>query len=179
MLKVEDTVVVVIDIQTKLWNVMYEKEALLENAHKLVKGMQVMGVPIIWTEQNPQGLGPTVPDLAQLVPGFQPIPKLYFSCCQEKEFQQTINGLKRKSVLVCGIEAHICVFQTSMELLGSGFEVQVVADVVSSRIERNRDITLSRLQSEGVKLTTSEMAIYELLKSAGSPQFKEMLRVVK
>lgn len=168
-----------IDIQEKLWNVMHEKEALLENALKLVKGMQVMGVPIIWTEQNPKGLGATVPSLMQLVPGFQALPKFSFSCCQDKGFQQSINALKRKQILICGIEAHICVYQTSMELLSSGYEVHVVADVVGSRVVRNRDIALNRLQSEGAKLTVSEMVMYELLQTAESPAFKEILKVIK
>ena len=179
MLKPENTVLVIIDIQGKLWNVMSEKEALLENAQKLVKGVQVLGVPVILTEQNPKGLGPTLPELMQLLPTAQPVPKFSFSCCQDKGFQQAIGALNRKQVLICGIEAHICVYQTTMELLSSGYEVQSVADVVSSRVVRNRDITLSRLQSEGAKLTVSEMALYELLQTAENPKFKEMLKVIK
>jgi nicotinamidase-related amidase len=179
MLKPENTVLVMIDMQGKLWNVMYEKEALLENAQKLVKGIQVLGVPVVLTEQNPKGLGPTLPELMQFLPETQAVPKFSFSCCQDKGFQQALSALKRKQVLICGIEAHICVYQTALELLGSGYEVQVVADVVSSRVVRNRDITLSRLQSEGAKLTVSEMALYELLQTAESPRFKEMLKVIK
>jgi nicotinamidase-related amidase len=179
MLKPENTVLVMIDMQGKLWNVMYEKEALLENAQKLAKGVQLLGVPVILTEQNPKGLGPTLPELMQYLPEIKPLPKLSFSCCQDKSFHQSIAALKRKQVLICGIEAHICVYQTALELLSSGYEVQVVADVVSSRAVRNRDITLSRLQSEGAKLTVSEMAIYELMQTAESPLFKEMLKVIK
>jgi nicotinamidase-related amidase len=179
VLKIDNTVLVIIDIQGKLWNVMHEKEALLENAQKLVKGMQVMGVPVVLTEQNPKGLGPTVPELIQLMPAVKPISKLEFSCCRNRDFQQALDDLKRKQVLICGIESHICVYQTTLALLSSGYEVQVVADVVSSRIVRNRDIALTRLQSEGAKLTVSEMALYELLQTAESPLFKEMLKVVK
>jgi nicotinamidase-related amidase len=179
MLKMESTAVVIIDIQGKLWNVMYEKEILLENAQKLVKGMKVLGVPIVLTEQNPKGLGPTVPELQQLMPEVQPIPKYCFSCCQDPGFQQALQKLNRKQILICGIETHICVYQTALELQNAGYAVQVVADVVSSRVARNRDITLDRLQSEGIKLTCAEMAIYELLKTAESPLFKEMLKVVK
>jgi nicotinamidase-related amidase len=179
MLKLENTVLVIIDIQGKLWNVMYEKEALLENAQRLVKGLQVLGVPIILTEQNPRGLGPTAPELMQLMPQVQPIAKFAFDCCQDKGFQQAINNVRRKEVLICGIESHICVYQTALELLNSGYEVQVVADAVSSRAPKNRDISLARLQSEGAKLTVTEMALYELLQTAENPQFKEMLKVVK
>ena len=179
MLKLDNTALVIIDIQGKLWNVMYEKEALLENAQKLAKGMQVLGVPIILTEQNPKGLGPTVPELVQLLPDVKPIPKFEFSCCRNRDFQQALDNLKRKQILICGIESHICVYQTTLALLSSGYEVQVVADVVSSRVVRNREIALTRVQSEGAKLTTSEMALYELLQTAESPQFKEMLKVIK
>ncbi len=179
MLKLDNTALVIIDIQGKLWNVMYEKEALLENAQKLVKGMQVLGIPIILTEQNPKGLGPTVPGLIQLMPEVKPLPKFHFNCCQDKGFAQAISDLNRKQILICGIESHICVYQTTLELLGQGYEVQVVADVVSSRVVRNRDIALTRMQSEGAKLTATEMAIYELLQTAESPKFKEMLKVVK
>lgn len=179
MLKPENTVLVIIDIQGKLWNVMHEKEALLENAQKLAKGVQVLGVPVILTEQNPKGLGPTMPELMQCLPGVKPVSKFSFSCCREKGFQQALVDLNRKQVLICGIEAHICVYQTTLELLDSGYEVQVVADVVSSRSVRNRDVTLNRLQIEGAKLTVSEMALYELLQTAQNPVFKEMLKVIK
>ncbi len=179
MLKTDNTLLIIIDIQGKLWNVMQEKEALLENAQKLVKGMHILKVPIILTEQNPKGLGPTLPELTQLMPEVQPIPKFSFSCCQDKGFQQALRESGRKQILICGIESHICVYQTAMELISSGYEVQMVADVVSSRVASNRDITLNRVQSEGIKLTSSEMAIYELLRTAESPQFKEMLKVIK
>jgi nicotinamidase-related amidase len=179
MLNRDNTALVMIDIQSKLWNVMHEKEVLLENAQKLVKGMQILGIPIILTEQNPKGLGPTVPELAQSMPEVKPLSKMEFSCCRNREFQQTLDKLMRRQILICGIESHICVYQTALALLGLSYEVQVVADVVSSRAVRNRDIALSRLQSEGAKLTVSEMALYELLGTAESPQFKEMLRVIK
>lgn len=179
MLKLDNTALVIKDIQGKLWNVMHEKEAFLENAQKLVKGMQVLGVPIIMTEQNPKGLGATLPELMQLMPEVKPMTKFSFNCCQDEGFQQAINNLKRKQILICGIEAHICVYQTALGLLSSGFEVQIVADVVASRAVRNRDIALTRMQSERVKLTTTEMVIYELLQTAENPKFKEILKVIK
>jgi len=179
MLTRDNTVLVIIDIQGKLWNVMHEKDDLLNNAQKLVKGMRVLDIPIILTEQNPNGLGPTLPELMELMPEVKPIPKFSFSCCLDAGFQQALKNSNRKQVLICGIEAHICVYQTSLELIAAGYEVQVVADVVSSRVVRNRDIILSRLQSEGAKLTVTESAIYELLQTAQSPSFKELLKVIK
>jgi nicotinamidase-related amidase len=179
MLVQENTVLVIVDIQGKLWNIMHEKELLLENARRLVTGAGILGIPIILTEQNPKGLGPTLPELTQLMPEVKPIPKFSFSCCQNEGFYRVLNDLNRKQVLICGIESHICVYQTTLELLKSGYEVQVIADVVSSRVVRNREIALARMQSEGAKLTVVEMLLYELLRTAESPQFKEMLKVVK
>ncbi len=179
MLKLENTAVVIIDMQTKLWNVMSDKDTLLANVQKLVKGIQVLGVPIVLTEQNPQGLGPTMPELMQLMPDVKPLAKFCFSCHQDQNFDQTIFKLKKQQLLICGIESHICVYQTTLDLLSHGYEVQVIADAVSSRVPLNRDITLTRLQSEGAKLTTVEMVLYELLQTAENPKFKEMLKVVK
>jgi nicotinamidase-related amidase len=173
------TVLVIIDIQTKLWNVMHEKSALLENAQKIVKAMRVLSVPVILTEQNPQGLGPTVPELMRCMPEVKPLPKFCFNCCQDSGFQHELNRLNRKQVLICGIESHICVHQTVLELISMGYEVQVVADIVSSRVLANKEAALARMQSEGAKLTVTEMAIFELLGTAESPLFKEILKVIK
>ena len=179
MLKTANTVLVLIDVQGKLWNVMEEKEALLANLQKLVRGIRLLELPVILTEQNPRGLGPTLPELAQEMPEAVALPKFCFSCYQEKRFHESLVALNRKQVLICGIEAHICVYQTAMELLENGYEVQVVADGVSSRTAKNRDIALSRIQSEGARLTTVEMALFELLQTAENARFKEMSRIIK
>lgn len=179
MFSTDTTVLVLIDIQGKLWNVMFEKEALLDNLQKLVKGIRLLGVPALLTEQNPRGLGPTVPELTQLLPETQPLPKFCFSCWQDSGFHAALAALNRKQVLVCGIEAHICVYQTVLELLKNGYEVQVLVDGVSSRTAKNRDTALTRVQSEGAKLTTVEMALFELLGTAESPSFKELSRIIK
>jgi nicotinamidase-related amidase len=179
MLNLENTALIIIDIQGKLLNAMYEKEALLENSLKLIKGFRVLGVPMVLTEQNPKGLGPSLDEVIQVLPETRPIPKYTFNCCQNKEFMTTLSSMNRKQVLICGIEAHICVYQTGLDLMNSGYEVQIVADAVSSRVAKNRDIALSRLQNEGAKLTVSEMAIYELLQTSENPKFKDLLKVIK
>jgi nicotinamidase-related amidase len=179
MLNIADSALVMIDIQGKLLNVMFEKEALLDNAQKLLKGLQILGVPVLLTEQNPKGLGPTQPELLQLLPNTPALPKYCFSCSRDVGFSAALASLKRKQLLLCGIEAHICVYQTAMELLAKGYEVQIVADVVSSRTARNRDIALSRLQAEGAKLTSVEMALFELLGTAENVNFKEISRTIK
>jgi len=173
------TVLVIVDIQGKLWNVMHEKSSLLENTQKLIKAMRVLSVPIILTEQNPQGLGPTLPELMQCMPEVKALPKFAFSCYQDPGFKQDLSRINRKQVLICGIESHVCIYQTTLDLLNQGYEVQVVADAVASRAQANKEAALARMQSEGAKLTVTEMAIFELLGSAGSPLFKEILKVIK
>ncbi len=179
MLKLENTVLIVIDMQTRLWNVMHEKEQLLENMQKLLKGAQLLGLPIVLTEQNPDGLGPTIPELKQIIPQVNPLPKFCFSCFQDESFVRAIQVLNRKQLLVCGIESHICVYQTAMDLLSQKFELQIIAYAVSSISPRNREITLMRMQSEGARLTTVEMLLFELLQTARSPQFKELSRIIR
>jgi nicotinamidase-related amidase len=179
MLKINNCLLVLIDIQTKLWNAMSDKEALSANTQKLLKALKVLEVPLIATEQNPRGLGPTLPELGTLLGTVRPLPKSCFSCLEDAGFKQALQEANRRQILICGIETHICVYQTALDLLSAGYEVQVVADCVSSREASNRDIALSRMQAEGAKLTTSEMAIYELLKTAESPKFREILQIIK
>jgi len=179
MLQLDSTVLVVIDVQDKLFRVMPEREALAASLRKLVRGAQVLGVPVILTEQNPKGLGPTIAELADLMPGIQPIPKFSFSCCGEERFLRELEALGRRQVLLAGIELHICVYQTALDLLASGYEVQVVADCVTTRLLENREIGLTKLRDSGAGLTTAEMALFELLKTAEGDVFKEISRIVK
>jgi nicotinamidase-related amidase len=179
MLSSNTTLLVVIDVQEKLLRVMHEKEKLVENLQKLIKGAIALGVPIIMTEQNPAGLGETIPELAQLAPEISPVPKFCFSCLGEAEFQQELNRLNRKQVLLAGIETHICVYQTAVELVNAGYEVQVVADCVSSRTRRNSEIGLQKAREAGASITSVETALFELLKVAKGDTFKEISRIVK
>ena len=179
MLTTENTVLIVIDIQEKLTRVMHQKEYFLENLKKLIRGVQVLGIPIILTEQNPRGLGATVPEVAGLVPGLQPIAKFSFSCCGDPRFTQELAALNRKQVLLAGIETHVCVYQTTPDLLNQGYQVQIVADAVASRTGENKDIGLERMKSEGASLTSTETVLFELLKVAEGTVFKEISKIVK
>jgi nicotinamidase-related amidase len=179
MLEVGSCALVVIDIQGKLAQLMYRKEALFENAQKLIKGAQILEVPIIVTEQYPKGLGPTIPEIAALFPNFKPLPKVAFSCCGDEGFRQELMVVNRRQILICGIETHVCVYQTTVDLLASGYEVEVVADVVSSRTAENREIALQRIRDEGAGTTSVEMALFELMKAAEGPKFKEVSKIVK
>jgi nicotinamidase-related amidase len=179
MLSPDNAVLAVIDIQGKLAQLMNQKEMVFDNAQRIVKGAQILGIPIIVTEQNPKGLGPTIPEIAALFRQFQPLPKFSFSCCADPGFSQALKALKRKQVLITGIEAHVCIYQTSLDLMSLGHEVYVVSDVVSSRTAENRVVALQRMRDEGVKITSTEMALFELLKTAEAPQFKDVSRIVK
>lgn len=179
MLAREYTILIIVDVQGKLAHLMHQKEALFENLQRIIKGAQVLGIPILWVEQNPEGLGPTIPEVAHLLPDVQPIRKLSFSCCGSDRFVEALEATKRAQVLLAGIEAHVCVYQTAVDLLGLGYDVQIVADAVSSRTAQNRQIGLVRASGAGATLTTVEMALFELLKVAKGPEFREILKIVK
>ncbi len=179
MFTVGNTALLVIDVQVKLAHLMYGKEEFVENLRKVIKGAQVLGIPIIWTEQNPRGLGPTIPEIKELLPDNRPITKFSFSCCGEGDFMEELRRQNRKQILITGIEAHICVYQTAMDLLGLGYEVEVVADAVSSRVAGNKRIGLEKVRDGGGRLTSTETAIFELLRVAEGERFKEILQIMK
>lgn len=179
MLATDNTVLVLIDFQERLFPAMHDKEKLLQSVLKLIRGAKVLGVPIILTEQYPKGLGPTVPEIKELLPGIKPVEKVSFDCCDEAAFVTSLESLKRKQVLIAGIEAHICVYQTAMALLRSGYQVQVVGDCISSRDPEDRLVSLFRMGAGGISPTTLEMALFELLKVARGDKFKEISNIVK
>ena len=175
----ETTVLVAIDFQERLSPVMHEKEKLLRQALKLIQGIKVMEIPVILTEQYPKGLGPTLPDITELLPDIKPIEKTCFNCCDSEAFLNALGATGRKQVLLCGIEAHICVYQTAFALARAGYEVQVVADGVASRHPENKKISLVKLGNAGISPTTVEMALFELLKVASGGRFKQISNIVK
>jgi nicotinamidase-related amidase len=174
-----NTALLVIDMQERLFPAMHEKEKLLRNMLKLIRGAQVLEIPIVLTEQYPKGLGPTLPEIKELLTNVSPIEKVSFNCCDEEVFCQALGALKRKQVLVAGIEAHICVYQTAVALSRSGYEVQVVGDCVASREPGNKLVALFRMGAAGVSPTTVEMALFELLRVAKGDKFKQISNIVK
>jgi nicotinamidase-related amidase len=179
MLTSDKSVLVVIDMQGKLAQSMYRKELLFENVEKIIKGAQVLGIPMLLTEQNPKGLGPTIPEVSDLMPNVRRIPKLSFSCCGDELFLKELSALQRCQVLLTGIEAHVCLYQTTVDLVASGYEVHVVADAVSSRTAENRDIGLQKMKDAGASMTSVETVLFELLRVAEGYRFKEILNIVK
>lgn len=177
MLSVDQSVLFVIDIQGNLYASMQDKVFLLENLKKLISGVMVVGVPIVVTEQIK--IGPTIPEIAALTGAFKPFVKGEFSCLGNDSVMNHLKGMKKRQVIVSGIEAHVCVYQTTLDLLERGYEVHVVADAVSSRTQRNREIALERMVQEGAKLASTEMVLFELIRTAEDPRFKDIFRTVK
>ena len=180
MLVVENSLLVVIDVQGKLAQSMSEKELMFESLHKIINGTQLLEIPILLTEQNPEGLGPTLPGIAQLLTDVKPIAKFCFSCCGSEEFTQKLALANRRQILLAGIESHVCVYQTARDLLDlMGYEVHIVTDAVSSRTIHNKEVGLARMKEEGAILTSAEMALFELLRVAEGEQFKKLIKIVK
>ena len=179
MLTVADSVLLVIDVQEKLFRVMHQKEQLADNLQRLIKGIKILEIPILVTEQYPQGLGPTIPEIAQLLTDVKPFPKVSFSCCGDESFLQAFKQLNRKQVLIAGIESHICVYQTAADLITAGYEVFVVGDAVSARTEQNKNTGIKMMLQSGAKLTGTEAALFELLKVAKGDKFKAISQIVK
>ena len=179
MLEIPNCGLIVVDVQGKLAQLMVDKDALFKNTTILIQAAKVLDIPILWCQQVPDALGPTVPEIAELLTGHEPIDKASFSCCGEEKFNAELDKLGRKQILLCGIETHVCIYQTAMDLMARGFDVTVVADAVSSRTEQNKQIALTRLGAEAAHVSSTEMALFELLKTAQHPQFKPIARLVK
>ncbi|PKN51851.1 MAG: hydrolase [Deltaproteobacteria bacterium HGW-Deltaproteobacteria-13] len=179
MISRDAAVLVIIDIQGNLAQVMFDKENLFANTVKLIKGFKVLNLPVIITEQIPQKLGPTIPQIAAELDGIKPVAKESFSCWDEINFKKQIENLKRKHVVLLGIETHVCVYQTTLDLISNGYHVSLVADAVSSRTPENRRIGIDAMKSAGAHITSTEMALFELLRTAADPKAKELFKIVK
>lgn len=179
MLEIANTSLVIVDVQGKLAQLMFEKEELFFNLQRIIQGALLLEIPILWNEQYPEGLGPTIPQVADLLEGQKPYTKKIFSCCGSKDFMAQLAASKRKQVLLVGIETHVCVYQTAQDLINAGYEVQVVADAVSSRTEQNKEIGLERMREVGAGLTSVETCLFELMHTAEHPQFKAISKLVK
>lgn len=179
-LRPEDCALAVIDIQEKLLPPIFEKERLVRNAQLLVRLADVLSLPVLVSTQYVKGLGPTIEEISSLLPETRTVDKLEFGCFGNGEYCSTVAGLaNRNTLLLCGMESHICVTQTALGALNQGLNVHVAADAVSSRTELNWKIGLNRMQSAGAVISSTEMMIYELLGKSGTPAFKEMLKHLK
>ena len=176
------TALVIIDIQEKLVRAMPDADRLIWNAGRLIDGAAALGVKIIATEQYPEGLGPTVPELTERLKAAQapePVAKKRFSCTGCETLFEELRDKNTIDLLLCGIEAHVCVQQTALDLLADGWRVQVAVDAVSSRFDIDRQTALARMEAAGITLTTVEAALFELCETAESPAFKTISRLAR
>lgn len=179
MLKIDDTALILVDVQGKLASIMHDSEELLANLSKLVQGANLLDVPIIWLEQYPKGLGPTADVLQEHLVENEPIAKMSFSAYGNETFSDQLRAVKRDNVLVAGIESHICVYQTVRDLLHANLNVEVVVDCISSRTQSNCEIGINKMTELGAKQTSVEMALFELLGTAEHPKFREVSKLIK
>jgi nicotinamidase-related amidase len=175
----ENTVGLVIDIQEKLVSVMEEQEDLLRNCTILIGGLQELGIPVIVTQQYTKGLGETVEPIRSAINDFHPIEKRDFSCCDVASVTSQLKEKNAKKVIICGIESHVCVLQTAVDLKQAGYTPLVVMNCVSSRSWNSVDLASERFRHEGIMMTSCESILFELTRSAAAPEFKTISNLVK
>jgi len=180
VLEIENTALAVIDIQGKLAGLVHEHEKVQLYIQHLIRASEIFSLPILWSEQAPDKIGETVEPVKNLLfPLIKPIHKRSFSCYGCPEYLEYLRSIKRRQVLVTGIETHVCVYQTVRDLHRHGYEVHLIADAVSSRHSLDRDLAIARMRDEGITITSAEMAMCELLRSADSPKFKKIMSFIK
>jgi nicotinamidase-related amidase len=181
LLDAEQCALVVVDVQEKLLPPIFQKDQLLRNTKLLIRAARILKIPALVSTQYAKGLGGTVPEIASLLPETEPIDKQLFSCFGSDVFCTLLKRLpgNRNTLLLCGMETHICVMQTALAALGEGYLVHVASDAVSSRAEWNWKVGLDRMRASGAVISSTEMMIYELVRSSGSPAFKELLPHLK
>jgi len=177
-LLIEDTLCLVVDVQERLIPAMPE-ETLVARILKLIDGLKVLGVPFLISEQYPKGLGPTLGPILERLPEILPWPKVAFSCCDEPHLLESLLASGRKNIVVCGVEAHVCVQQTVIDLVALGFQPVVAADAVASRDPADVTRSLDRMRAEGALITGIESLLFELLRAAGTERFKAISKLVK
>lgn len=168
---------IVVDLQEKVLAPVRHRGLVIANAARLIRAARLLDVPVWATEQYPQGLGPTVPELAELLP--ERLPKMSFHCCGAAGLEAQLRAGDVRHVTLTGIEAHVCIAQTALELLDRGFRVQVPADAVGSRGVLDREVALRRLECAGVVISTTEAVLFEWAETADRPEFKAISRMIR
>jgi nicotinamidase-related amidase len=174
-----NALLLIVDVQGKLARLMHDSEAMIRQQRILAEACRLLEIPVVWAEQLPDKLGETVPELAETLEGHTPFAKSSFGCWGDEPLRTAIQNSGRSHILLCGIEAHVCVWQTAAALREEGYEVHLIADAVSSRSAFNRDIAFRRMEATGVHLSNVEMALFELMKDANHPRFRDVTRLLK
>ncbi len=179
ILQRDKTALLIIDMQERILAAMQNSDSLISNAEKLISSFKILNIPIYYTEQYPKGLGPTSPKLLNHLEGIESITKMSFSCIDAGELFNTLKSKRLTQIVVCGIESHVCVQQTVLDLLINDFQVNVAADAVSSRKVIDYEIALRRMNEHGAEITTTESILFELLNICGTDEFKAISKIVK
>jgi len=175
----DKTAGLVIDIQEKLFPFIAGNEILVKNSGILIQGLQALRIPVLVTEQYTKGLGPTIQPLQQHLQGIGVMEKMAFSCCDDPVFMNKLGELNKKFVVITGIESHVCVMQTAIDLLEHDYIPVVVEDCVSSRSLNDKAMAINRMRRSGVIITTYESVLFELLRYSGTEEFKAISKLVK
>ncbi len=178
-LSLQQSFLLLVDVQGKLARIMHDSEAMITNQRILVEGCRMLDVPVLWAEQLPDKLGPTVPELAEKLEDNTPHAKSSFGCFGDRGLRRAMEALDRTQVIIAGIETHVCVWQSAIRMHENGYHVHVAADAVSSRSSFNRDIGLRRMEQEGIRLSVVEMVLFELMEDAGHPRFRDITGLLK
>ena len=179
LLEPPQTALLIIDIQERILPVINNHKMVVENTLKLIKGFKVLQLPIYFTEQYPKGLGPTHKSISDELGNIQPFDKMSFSCSGAGNLFEEFEKKNLSQIVVCGIEAHVCVQQTVLDLIENKLQVNLAADAVSSRKEIDYKVALDRMRHHGAEITTTESVLFELLKVCGTDQFRAISKIVK
>lgn len=179
ILEKEDCALLIVDIQERLAAVMKHREQVVKNNLRLIELAKLLNVPVIATEQYPKGLGHTVDEIKEALPSYNPVEKLSFGCCGEPAFMEGLRRLGKKKVILTGMEAHICVLQTALGLVSEGYAVHAVSDAMCSRTKENWKVGLGIMRDAGSVITCTETVLFQLLKVAGTEEFKAVSRMIK
>jgi nicotinamidase-related amidase len=176
----ETSLLVIIDVQERLLSAVQNPQQIIFNVRRLLEGARLINVPVVISEQYPQGLGRTVKELIPYMPdGTTVLPKKSFSIYDDESIRMAIDSHQRSQVILCGVESHVCVLQSALDLLRAGREVYIVVDAIGSRFTDDQNMALRRLETDGVVLTTTESLLFEWCRTAEHPQFKEFSRLAK
>ena len=178
-LKRDDVILTAVDFQEKLLPAMSDPEGTLKNALVLARGLKELGIPFLVTQQYTKGIGETVSEMREALGGFEHIEKTTFSAWKTEEYRKAVEGSGRKTVIVMGVETHICVEQTALDLLENGYKVFLAADCVGSRSDFNRDTSIRKMEQAGAVVTCAESILYELMEDSKAPEFKAISKIVK
>lgn len=176
----EKCALVLIDVQEKFRDLIYDMPAVTASCSRLLRFCDRLEIPIVVAEHYPEGLGKTLPELMELIPeGSVPLEKITFSCADNNEFNERMESLDRKQIILCGLETHVCVYQTACDLLLRGLQVAVAMDAVSSRSRQNRENGFLRMRELGAQIMSVEMILFEILKKAKTDDFKSVAGILK